>query len=137
MKQLRKYIKHLILEGLETNEIEKFSNETTVDITYSNGEFTITTAGVYLINAYARFQTALTGHNQFLSLHHKASGGSFAEIAYDYVLSCRGYHQMNINRAKVCAAGDVMRVIAWQSSGGNLDLTGNSSSCAISVTKIT
>ena len=118
------------------------SNESTEGINYtssggSEGEFSIVTAGVYLINAYARFQTAGTGHNQFLSLHHKASGGSFAEIAYDYIQSCTGYQQMNISRAKVCAAGDTMRVLAWHTQGGSLDLTGNSSSCAISVTKIT
>ena len=125
-----------------TTAINWASNESTVGINYTDsggsaGEFSIVTAGVYLINAYARFQSAATGHNAFLSLHHKASGGSFAEKAYDYVQSCRGYHQMNINRAYNCAAGDTMKVVVWHDKGSNLDLTGNGSSCAISVTKVT
>ena len=119
-----------------TTTIDWANNESTVGITYSSGEFTIVEAGVYVVHAYARFQSAATGHNQFMSLHHKASGGSYAEIAYDYLLSCRGYHQMNINRVKLCAVGDVMKVVVNHNQGSSMDLTGNSASCAISVTKV-
>ena len=116
--------------------IDWTTNESTVGITYSSGEFTIAEAGVYVVHAYARFQSTSTGHACYITLHHKASGGSYAEIAYDYVSGCRAYHQMNINRAKLCAVGDVMRILVWHNQGGNLDLTGNGSSCAISVTKV-
>ena len=116
--------------------IDWTTNESTVGITYSSGEFTVVEAGVYVVHAYARFQSTSTGHACYITCHHKASGGSFAEIAYDYVSGCRAYHQMNINRAKLCAAGDVMRILVWHNQGGNLDLTGNGSSCAISVTKV-
>ena len=119
-----------------TTTVDWASNESTVGITYSSGEFTIPEAGVYVVHAYARFQTTSTGFNSFLTLHHKASGGSFAEIAYDYVQSSRAYQQMNINRAKLCAANDVMRIRVNHNQGGNLDLTGNSASCAISITKV-
>ena len=43
---------------------------------------------------------------------------------------------MNINRAKLCAAGDVMKVVVNHNQGSSMDLTGNSASCAISVTKV-
>ena len=124
-----------IATGTATN-VDWHGNESTVGVTYSSGEFTIVDAGVYLINAYARFQTTSTGFNSYLSLHHKPSSGSYSEIAYDYVAGSRGYQQMNINRAKNCAAGDVMRVQIWHNQGGDLPVTGNGSSTAISVIKV-
>ena len=42
--------------------IDWTTNESTVGITYSSGEFTIAEAGVYVVHAYARFQSTSTGH---------------------------------------------------------------------------
>jgi len=128
-----------IANGTAVN-VDWNGNESTIGINYtssgnSTGEFSVVEAGVYLINAYARFQTTSTGFNSFLSLHHKSTG-SFSEIAYDYVASSRSYQQMNISRSKVCAAGDTFRVQIWHNQGGDLPMTGNGSSAAISVIKV-
>ena len=129
-----------IANNTATN-VDWHGNESTVGVNYTSsgsetGEFSVVEAGLYLINAYARFQTTSTGFNSYLSLHHKPSGSGFSEIAYDYVASSRSYQQMNINRAKNCAAGDTFRVQIWHNQGGDLAVTGNASSTAISVIKV-
>ncbi len=96
-------------------------------VTWSNNEWTVTKAGIYLINCRIAFAGNNTGTRtvyfyvngtQVSQLRFQpgaaSSGGGFADTVY-------------------LAVGDKVDMRAWQNSGGSLDLVNNAGNCGFSI----
>lgn len=88
---------------------------------YSAGVITIPVAGTYDIKLSAAFAGSAGGTQRYVSLQAGPAGGPLP-IASHSVPPIAGGNEINISSTWRFAAGDVLKAIAYQDSGGALNL---------------
>lgn len=96
---------------------ESHDTDTLHDTSTNNSRFTCKTAGVYLVTGIARFEISGTG-GRWLAINVNGSN-KYANFR-DAISTA---HDLSISGCVKLAVNDYVELEAWQSSGGDLDVT--------------
>ena len=97
-------------------------------VTWSNNEFTLSKAGIYLVHARVVWQSNATGSR---TIYIRKNSTTVAGVSNP---AGSGLFGQSLTLPISCVAGDRIWLEAYQNSGANLNLVSNAGNCGLTVT---